>query len=66
MMSDPHNAGIVQAVGANVEKYQPGDRVGVGCIVESCGTCDQCCRNNEQYCLKGKIIFCFLINLDSC
>src|SRR3954468_929912 len=33
-------AGVVAAVGSDVTKYQVGDRVGVGCMVDSCGECD--------------------------
>ena len=32
-------AGIVSAVGSKVTKYKVGDRVGVGCFVNSCTTC---------------------------
>ena len=32
-------AGIVTEVGADVTKYKVGDRVGVGCMVNSCGEC---------------------------
>ncbi|MFD1851751.1 NAD(P)-dependent alcohol dehydrogenase [Oceanobacillus bengalensis] len=48
-------AGIVTAVGPNVTKYKVDDRVGVGCMVDSCGECENCCNGEEQYCLKGKV-----------
>ncbi|KQS09283.1 hydroxyacid dehydrogenase [Curtobacterium sp. Leaf183] len=47
--------GHVTEVGANVTKHQVGDRVGVGCMVNSCGECEQCLAGQEQYCLKGNI-----------
>lgn len=46
-------AGIVAEVGANVTKYAAGDRVGVGCMVNSCGECENCKAGNEQYCIPG-------------
>lgn len=45
--------GHVSAVGENVTKHQVGDRVGVGCMVNSCGECENCVAGEEQYCLKG-------------
>ncbi len=48
-------AGIVTEVGAEVTKYKAGDRVGVGCMVDSCGECENCRKGEEQYCLKGNI-----------
>ncbi len=47
--------GHVTEVGAEVTKHQVGDRVGVGCMVNSCGECEQCQAGKEQYCLKGNI-----------
>jgi uncharacterized zinc-type alcohol dehydrogenase-like protein len=44
-------AGVVARVGADVTKYKAGDRVGVGCFVDSCGECDSCRRGLEQFCL---------------
>jgi uncharacterized zinc-type alcohol dehydrogenase-like protein len=46
-------AGIVREVGAEVTKYAAGDRVGVGCMVNSCGECENCAKGEEQYCLPG-------------
>lgn len=43
-------AGVVAAVGAEVTKYQVGDNVGVGCMVNSCGKCANCDAGEEQYC----------------
>ncbi|KKB33558.1 NAD(P)-dependent alcohol dehydrogenase [Bacillus thermotolerans] len=48
-------AGIVTAVGPHVTKYKVGDRVGVGCMVDSCGECENCRKGEEQYCLEGNI-----------
>lgn len=48
-------AGIVSEVGPGVTKYQVGDRVGVGCMVDSCRECENCLAGLEQYCLKGNI-----------
>jgi uncharacterized zinc-type alcohol dehydrogenase-like protein len=48
-------AGTVAAVGADVTKYQVGDRVGVGCMVDSCGECEYCKSGSEQFCVKGNV-----------
>jgi uncharacterized zinc-type alcohol dehydrogenase-like protein len=42
--------GRVAAVGPEVTKFQVGDRVGVGCMVDSCFHCDACDDGEEQYC----------------
>lgn len=47
-------AGVVRAVGGKVTKYKVGDRVGVGCMVDSCRECAHCDQKMEQYCLKGQ------------
>ena len=47
--------GIISKVGNKVTKYKIGDRVGVGCFVDSCRTCDPCKNGLEQYCSNGMI-----------
>jgi uncharacterized zinc-type alcohol dehydrogenase-like protein len=47
--------GLVTEVGADVTRHQVGDRVGVGCMVNSCGECANCARGDEQYCSKGMV-----------
>lgn len=42
--------GTVKALGSKVEKVKTGDRVGVGCFVDSCRTCPECKSGLEQYC----------------
>jgi uncharacterized zinc-type alcohol dehydrogenase-like protein len=46
-------AGVVVAVGSEVTRHAVGDRVGVGCMVDSCRECDNCLRGFEQYCTRG-------------
>jgi uncharacterized zinc-type alcohol dehydrogenase-like protein len=48
-------AGVVTEVGAEVTKHAVGDRVGVGCMVDSCRECEHCQAGQEQYCLNGNI-----------
>ncbi|MER7794223.1 NAD(P)-dependent alcohol dehydrogenase [Streptomyces sp. NPDC097640] len=48
-------AGIVTEVGSGVAKYAVGDRVGVGCFVDSCRECENCLAGEEQFCLKGEV-----------
>jgi uncharacterized zinc-type alcohol dehydrogenase-like protein len=48
-------AGTVAAIGAGVTRYAIGDRVGVGCMVDSCGECDACKAGLEQHCQKGTV-----------
>jgi uncharacterized zinc-type alcohol dehydrogenase-like protein len=47
--------GRVSKVGDRVTKFRVGDRVGVGCLVESCRTCPDCREGLEQYCETGKV-----------
>jgi uncharacterized zinc-type alcohol dehydrogenase-like protein len=48
-------AGTVAATGSDVTRYQVGDRVGVGCMVNSCGECEYCRAGTEQFCVKGNV-----------
>ena len=43
-------AGVVTKVGSAVTKFKVGDRVGVGCFVDSCGECESCKSGFEQFC----------------
>ncbi|OVA15249.1 Alcohol dehydrogenase superfamily [Macleaya cordata] len=49
--------GIVTEVGKKVSKFKEGDRVGVGCLVGACHSCDNCSNNLENYC--PKLIFTY-------
>ncbi|XP_034220129.1 probable mannitol dehydrogenase [Prunus dulcis] len=42
--------GVVTELGSKVEKFKVGDKVGVGCMVGSCQSCDSCANNFENYC----------------
>ncbi|WP_329230518.1 NAD(P)-dependent alcohol dehydrogenase [Streptomyces canus] len=48
-------AGVVSEVGPGVTKYKVGDRVGVGCLVDSCRECDNCKAGLEQHCTGGSV-----------
>lgn len=45
--------GKVTQVGSEVKRFKVGELVGVGCLVDSCRTCDSCKKDLEQYCLTG-------------
>lgn len=49
-------AGVVTEVGPDVTRHAVGDRVGVGCMVNSCGECANCRAGDEQYCLDGAVM----------
>ncbi len=49
-------AGVVVEVGDEVTKHAAGDRVGVGCMVNSCRECENCLAGEEQYCLRGNTL----------
>lgn len=44
--------GKVKQVGADVTKFKEGDYAGVGCFVDSCGECENCSADVEQFCQK--------------
>jgi alcohol dehydrogenase (NADP+) len=46
-------AGVVSQVATNVNHYKVGERVGVGCFVDSCRKCSPCRDGLEQYCIEG-------------
>lgn len=49
-------AGVVTSVGSKVAKYKVGDKVGVGCFVDSCRKCAQCLKGLQQYCSAGMVL----------
>jgi uncharacterized zinc-type alcohol dehydrogenase-like protein len=50
--------GKVVAVGKRVRRFKPGDLAGVGCFVDSCGTCKPCRAHEEQFC-QGHLAFTY-------
>ncbi|MCB0353826.1 MAG: NAD(P)-dependent alcohol dehydrogenase [Bdellovibrionales bacterium] len=51
--------GQVSRVGSKVKNFKEGDRAGVGCMVDSCGTCASCKADLEQYCDTGGTVFTY-------
>lgn len=45
--------GRVTAVGNHVTKFKVGDMAAVGCIVDSCGKCEYCESDLQQFCDDG-------------
>ncbi len=45
--------GHVSAVGGEVTRFEEGDTVGVGCLVDSCGRCPSCAEGLQNYCENG-------------
>ena len=45
--------GKVTRVGEHVTNFKVGDLAGVGCIVDSCGKCEYCEDDKEQFCDEG-------------
>jgi len=49
-------AGHVTEIGSEVTDFAVGDRVGVGCFVDSCGQCEGCLAGEEQFCDQGTVM----------
>lgn len=47
--------GEVVKTGGHVKKFQPGDRAGVGTMVDTCGSCHDCTNGHEQFCSEGAV-----------
>lgn len=45
--------GRITKVGSSVSRFKEGDLAGVGCLVDSCRSCDNCKDGLEQFCLNG-------------
>jgi len=45
--------GKITKVGSEVTKFKVGDTAAVGCMVDSCRTCESCQHDLEQYCMTG-------------
>lgn len=47
--------GTIVKTGDAVKKFKTGELAGVGCLVDSCRTCDNCKDGIEQYCENGNV-----------
>lgn len=45
--------GVVTEAGSEVTRHKVGDRVGIGCMVNSCRKCKSCLAGQEQFCYEG-------------
>jgi uncharacterized zinc-type alcohol dehydrogenase-like protein len=45
--------GRVAKVGSNVKNFREGDLAAIGCLVDSCGECENCREDLEQFCERG-------------
>src|SRR5580658_176790 len=52
-------AGRVAAVGSDVTRFKVGDLAAVGCMVDSCRTCDSCRAGLEQYCDRNLTVLTY-------
>jgi len=44
--------GVVTKVGSKVKRFKAGDKVGIGCLVDSCRECPDCKDHLEQFCSR--------------
>jgi alcohol dehydrogenase (NADP+) len=51
--------GRVVMAGSKVKKFKEGDIAAVGCMVDSCRTCENCRSGLEQYCTNGATVFTY-------
>ncbi len=51
--------GRVVRIGSKVKNFKEGDLAGIGCMVNSCGECDNCHHGFEQHCQKGMTIWTY-------
>ncbi len=56
--------GRVVTTGKDATRFMPGQRVGVGCFIQSCGTCASCAVGHENYCTKGFTMTYGSVDLD--
>ncbi|XP_058772235.1 probable mannitol dehydrogenase [Vicia villosa] len=49
--------GVVTEVGSKVEKFKVGEKVGVGYMIDSCRSCQNCDDDLENYCPKFTVTF---------
>lgn len=47
--------GVVIDTGDKVTKFKVGDSAAVGCMVDSCLSCNHCKNGDEQYCREGMV-----------
>ncbi|MDE1155385.1 MAG: NAD(P)-dependent alcohol dehydrogenase [Acidobacteriaceae bacterium] len=48
--------GTVKAVGSSVTKFKVGDKAAIGCMVDSCRSCENCSAGEEQYCTNPGMV----------
>nr|GEU33182.1 8-hydroxygeraniol dehydrogenase-like [Tanacetum cinerariifolium] len=58
-MGSPTMMAHTLMVGGKVEKFKVGDKVGVGCLVGSCGSCQSCADDLESYCPQQILTYGF-------
>nr|WKU61922.1 cinnamyl alcohol dehydrogenase-like 4 [Rauvolfia serpentina] len=54
--------GVITEVGCKVQKFKVGDKVGIGSIIDTCGECEMCTNEVENYCPKAVSIDCNFSN----